>query len=305
MRTAFRILLATASLGLATSCYYSPYDDYGYSSSYGFSGGGSTAFIYTSSDRWLYDPVVRCCYALRRSCYYDPWVGGYYPQGYCPQPVRGVPHPYGWNGRGACPLPRNVSSRHLSRNYDRLAHYRDRNYGWAANAHTHQVANHNAWSQNRFQAASNYRRHGGRATHVSPRAQQPTPHAQQPQVPNWRSRDDRRDNATPFWNQRGRQQPNVQSREQSPWPGIFGRGQGGSPSRDQPSARPRAGFNQPVATPGNQPRQNFGGNPSRSFSPPPQAAPQQPRTNPGNQFDQRREAFQNLQNLRQRRGGRS
>lgn len=156
MRKVLRLLLAAGSLGLATSCYYTPYD-YGYSDSYGFSGGGGTSFVYTSSDRWLYDSAVRCYYDRNRGCYYDPWVGGYYPRGYCPAPVSGMPHPYGWSGRGACPLPRNVHSRQIDRYQDRLALIRAKNYQWAEKVRAQRGATASRFQAQRAQQAANFR----------------------------------------------------------------------------------------------------------------------------------------------------
>lgn len=148
------ILLAAATLGLAPSCYYGAYD-YGYADSYGYSGGG-TSFIYTSSDQWLYDPVVYCYYDRHRGCYYDPWLGGYYPRGYCPTPVYGMPHPYGWNGSGHCPTPRDVHNHQIDRYRDRLALIRERNFQWADNVRARQDAAAATLQANRAQAAANF-----------------------------------------------------------------------------------------------------------------------------------------------------
>lgn len=279
MRKALRILLAAGALVLATSCYYNPYD-YGYSDAYGYSGAVSTSFVYTSSDRWLYDPVVRCYYDRHRSCYYDPWAGGYYARGYCPRPVRGVPHPYGWNGRGKCPTPRNVRYHHLNRNHDRIAHYRSRNYPWASQVHHHGHANNQAWRQNRLHAAANHQRH---------RTVPGNSRGNQPRQPQWTVRN-RPDGQSPGWTRPGRQQPNIQSPRGPSRPGFSGNARGPSTRANPPAVRP--GYNQPVSVNRNQPRA-APRQPTRTVAPRPQPRPQP--ANSGNVFDRRREAFKSLQ----------
>lgn len=251
MRNALRILLALGCLGMATSCYYGAYD-YGYSDSYGFSNGGSTSFVYTSSDRWLYDSTVRCYYDRTRHCYYDPWVGGYYPRNYCPPVVVGVPHPYGWNGRGKCPQPRNVHSGYINRHHDRLGHLRSTNHHWASNVRHGGSAHNQAWRNNRARDAANHRPNRGRGGQVVPNQRPDRNHPGQvvqnrpiPRPPTVQHRGRGYSGQLHNWNQRSGQQPNIRSGRQPATPNNFGRGRSGSPTPNQ-NARPRAGFNQPV-----------------------------------------------------------
>ena len=127
--------LALATLG-ATSCYYDPYYGGGGGGGGYYSGGGgiSTTFIYTSSDRWLYDPLVYCYYDRYRGCYYDPYLYGYYPVGYCPRPLYGAYHPHGWYpGRGVLAPPSGFRDRYLSNYQNRVQQLKARNYRWANN----------------------------------------------------------------------------------------------------------------------------------------------------------------------------
>ena len=110
---------AVASLAF-TSCAYDPYYASGstsvggsYSSGYGdgYGYGGSSfstsVFVGTGDPRWGYDPNCYSYYDYSRRAYYDPYLNGYYPIGYRPPIVYGVPHPYGWSpGHGYCPPPR-------------------------------------------------------------------------------------------------------------------------------------------------------------------------------------------------------
>lgn len=159
MKALAKFLLLGIVAGLVSSCYYDPYYS-GYSSSYGI--GGGTTFIHTSSDRWFYDSSLRCYYDRNRSAYYDPWIGGYYPVGYCPKPVYRVPHPYGWNGKGVCPTPRNIRSHTISGYNDRLSHYRKKNYSWANTATVRNDSSVANWQRNRLKAARSYTPHTSR-----------------------------------------------------------------------------------------------------------------------------------------------
>ena len=98
---------AAAATLFVASCYYDPYGGGGYGGGgyYGGGGGLNATFVYTSSDRWLYDPSVYCYYDRYRRCYYDPYLYGYYPVGYCPRPIYGAYHPHGWRGHGHLPPP--------------------------------------------------------------------------------------------------------------------------------------------------------------------------------------------------------
>lgn len=153
----WRSLIFAASAAALSSCYYPAYDA-GYSSSYGYSSGG-TAFIHTSSDRWFYDSTVRCYYDRTRHAYYDPWLNGYYPRGYCPQPVVHVPHPYGWSGHGVCPTPRGVSYRPIDRYHDRIALLKAKRHEWARNVKEQHRANARAWQDQRAHQAAQFTAH--------------------------------------------------------------------------------------------------------------------------------------------------
>ncbi len=153
------LLLALVAAALSLSaCYYDPYSS-------GWSGGGyysgGTSFVYTSSSYWVYDPWVRCYYDRRRHCYYDPWLNGYYPRGYCPRPVRGVPHPYGWNGRGKCPPPRGINSRYLDNRRERVAQLRRSNHDWANQVRAGSVDRGGNWSQQRLAAIRDFGQNPG------------------------------------------------------------------------------------------------------------------------------------------------
>ena len=155
MATIRNLALAAVAATTLASCYYDPYGGgYTTSGSYGYSGG--TTFIHTSSDRWFYDSSVRCYYDRHRRSYYDPFLGGYYPAGYCPRPIYHAPHPYGWNGHGTCPVPRNVTYINLSANQDRLALLRARNHTWAHRATIREDASVDRWRRDQFRAASNW-----------------------------------------------------------------------------------------------------------------------------------------------------
>lgn len=145
-----RSLLAALAALMLASCYYDGYS-YGLSSGGGY---GSTSLVYTSSSRWVYDPYVRCYYDYNRRCYYDPYLCGYYPRNYCPRPIYGVPHPYGWSGRGKCPLPRNVNNRSFNHGYDRVAHLRTQNPRWGKSVQVRNDAMVNRWQANRLQTLS-------------------------------------------------------------------------------------------------------------------------------------------------------
>ena len=146
---------AAAFVALTASCYYSPYDTVGYSTSVGFATGGTT-FIHTSSNRWLYDPTIRCYFDNHRRCFYDPWIGGYYPVGYCPPPIRHVPHPYGWSGRGYCPPPTRIYDRRIHGYHDRIGLLRSRDLAWAARAQEEAIQDRQAWAARRHREANQF-----------------------------------------------------------------------------------------------------------------------------------------------------
>ncbi len=132
-----RVILAAATLGISvlavSSCVYEPYYS-GSSRSYGYGSPSFSTlhFVRTSNPRWGYDPRVRCYYDYHRRCYYDPYLSGYYPVGYRPVYVRGVPHPHGWNGghRHISP-PSRIRDYRLGQDYQRQDRYRHLNHDWS------------------------------------------------------------------------------------------------------------------------------------------------------------------------------
>ena len=255
------IALAICAAGF-TSCYYPAYDA-GYSSSIGYTGGGS-AFIHTSSDRWFYDSTVRCYYDRTRHCYYDPWLNGYYPRGYCPRPVVYVPHPYGWNGHGTCPPPRGVHHRPIDRYHDRVALLRAKNYAWASRVREQNQANAQRWREQRARQAAQFaanQNRGGRAPAIT--ASTPRPHPSASRRPSNQRPPSAGANTAfrnPFFNNPGRP-PRPQATTPSRQPS---RPQASVPSR-QPSRpqvnRPSRQPSRPQATQPSRP-------PSRSSAPP-------------------------------------
>lgn len=122
-----------------SSCTYDPYyssvgGSYssGYGDGYGYGGSNfsTSLFVSTGNPRWGYDPHCYSYYDYQRRCYYDPYLNGYYPVGYRPPVVYGVPHPYGYS-RGYCPPPRYYSNVTVVNYRNREAAYRNTNYDWA------------------------------------------------------------------------------------------------------------------------------------------------------------------------------
>lgn len=124
-----------------TSCYYDPYysgssvsGSYssGYGDGYGYGGSSfnTSVFVSTGNPRWGYDPYNYSYYDYSSRRYYDPYLDGYYPIGYRPPVVYGVPHPYGYRN-GYCPPPRRVHSGYVSNYRNREVAYRNSRYGWA------------------------------------------------------------------------------------------------------------------------------------------------------------------------------
>ena len=105
---------------------------YGYGEGYGYGGSGfsTSVFVSTGDPRWGYDPSCYCYYDYNRRCYYDPYLYGYYPLGYRPMIVLGVPHPYGYS-RSYCPPPSRVMNITLSNYHNRESAYRSSSYAWA------------------------------------------------------------------------------------------------------------------------------------------------------------------------------
>jgi hypothetical protein len=147
---------AAASLAFS-SCTYDPYYSsaggyYGsaYGDGYGYGGSGfsTSVFVATGDPRWGYDPYCYSYYDYNRHCYYDPYLNGYYPMGYRPAVVFGVPHPYGWSpGHGYCPPPRHVNYAMAVNYRNRESAYRNSNYGWAHQVHTQPAMRGNAAGQ--------------------------------------------------------------------------------------------------------------------------------------------------------------
>ncbi|MES2441139.1 MAG: hypothetical protein V4584_18900 [Verrucomicrobiota bacterium] len=133
---------AMVALGFS-SCAYDPYystsvggsySSGGYGDGYGYGGSSfsTSVFVGTGDPRWGYDPDCYSYYDYRSRRYYDPYLNGYYPIGYRPPVVYGVPHPYGWRpGGGYCPPPRHISNVTVVNYRDRESRYRNSNYGWA------------------------------------------------------------------------------------------------------------------------------------------------------------------------------
>ena len=131
-----------ASLALS-SCYYDPnytstsvgasYSS-GYGQGYGYGGSGfsTSVFVSTGDPQWGYDPYCYSYYDYRRRAYYDPYLNGYYPVGYRPPVVYGVPHPYGWRrGSGYIRPPVYVKNVRISNYQNRAQRYQGTSYGWA------------------------------------------------------------------------------------------------------------------------------------------------------------------------------
>ncbi len=147
---------ALAPLGL-TSCdpYYYPdghysagvsgsYGDYpaGYASGYGPGWGyghsnfSTSFFVSTGNPLWGYDPYCRAYYNYSRRCYYDPYLHGYYPSGYRPPIINGVPHPHGYR-KGHCPPPGNIRNRTVPNYSHRTQNYAKLNHSWAGKVKKH------------------------------------------------------------------------------------------------------------------------------------------------------------------------
>lgn len=147
-----------------SSCAYDPYyssvgGSYssGYGEGYGYGGSSfsTSLFVSTGDPRWGYDPSCYSYYDYRSRRYYDPYLYGYYPIGYRPRVVYGVPHPHGWSpGRGYCPPPRTVRNVTVVNYHNRESAYRNSNYSWANRVHG-QTSTHNR-SQRQEPNRSNY-----------------------------------------------------------------------------------------------------------------------------------------------------
>lgn len=189
MTTRLPLLIAAAAIGaFLSSCAYDPYS-YGYESgsSVAYSnnyGASNTVFIRTSNSRWGYDPYCRSYYDYTRQCYYDPYLNGYYPRGYRPPVIVGVPHPHGWRrGHGTCPPPRSVVHRNLNNYRNRHQQYCNLEQSWARDLrsrnHTPRHSN-SIWNRSEDQAHNNRVNRGranqdeqfrGRSNHTPDNAQ--------------------------------------------------------------------------------------------------------------------------------------
>lgn len=123
-----------------SSCAYDPYyggssgsySSYGDGYGYGGSSFSTSLFVSTGDSRWGYDPHCRSYYDYNRRAYYDPYLYGYYPVGYRPPVIIGVPHPHGWSSGGRyCPPPRHVKNVYLTNYRNRESAYRSSNHSWA------------------------------------------------------------------------------------------------------------------------------------------------------------------------------
>ena len=139
--------LAVAAVGAVvafgfSSCAYDPYyssvggsySSGGYGDGYGYGGSSfsTSIFVGTGDPRWGYDPYCYSYYDYRTRRYYDPYLNGYYPIGYRPPVVYGVPHPHGWRpGRGYIRPPGRIYGGTVANYRNRESAYRNTNYGWA------------------------------------------------------------------------------------------------------------------------------------------------------------------------------
>jgi len=152
--------VAAMALGLG-ACAYDPFYSgggssrssvavgYGYGHGYGGSSFTTSFFWSTGNPRWGYDPYARCYYDFTRRAYYDPYLLGYYPVGYRPPILVGVPHPHGYR-QGWCPPPRRVNNITVVNYHNRESAYRNSNHGWARNVSydsRHRVSNADDWSR--------------------------------------------------------------------------------------------------------------------------------------------------------------
>jgi hypothetical protein len=135
-----------AATMLLASCAYDPYygsTSYSYSSGgyasggygHGYGYGGSsftTSFLISTGDpRWGYCPYTYSYYDYTRRAYYDPYLYGYYPVGYRPPVLVGVPHPHGWRQGRPMPPPTRVRTVTLTNYQNRESAYRQSQHSWA------------------------------------------------------------------------------------------------------------------------------------------------------------------------------
>ena len=182
LRSSILLAIAASVGAFLCSCTYEPYG-YGPTTSVGssvrYSSNGhvsSSVFIRTSSSRWGYDPHCRSYYDYTRQCYYDPWLRGYYPRGYRPPVIVGIPHPHGWrSGQRTCPPPVHVRSHTIRDHHRRYDHYRRLNHSWCRDLRTtsnsHRSSHHNShnnshWDRsNRSNHSSHQNNHQRHTSH--------------------------------------------------------------------------------------------------------------------------------------------
>ncbi len=151
LRLPLLAVLAACFGAFLSSCTYEPYS-YGPRTSVGssvsYSSNGhvsSSVFIRTSSSRWGYDPHCRSYYDYHRKAYYCPWLRGYYPTGFRPPVVVGVPHPHGWHpGRSSCAAPTHVRNHSLRDYRNRHLHLSRLNHSWCKGLRTGSHSNHHS-----------------------------------------------------------------------------------------------------------------------------------------------------------------
>jgi hypothetical protein len=138
--------IGAAAALISTSCTYNPYNPYypqtsvsgsygsGFGDGFGYGGRSfsTSLFVTTGRSQWGYDPGCHSYYDYHRRCYYDPYLSGYYPLGYRPTVIYGVPHPYGWQpGAGHVRPPSRISNVTIVNYRDRESAYRSSGYEWA------------------------------------------------------------------------------------------------------------------------------------------------------------------------------
>ena len=127
----------TAISGTYSTRSAPPRAAYGHGYGYGSSSFSTSVFIGTGNPQWGYDPNCYSYYDYRRRCYYDPYLNGYYPIGYRPPVVYGVPHPYGWQqGDSYCRPPSRVTNVTVINYRNRADSYRNSSYNWAKQVRT-------------------------------------------------------------------------------------------------------------------------------------------------------------------------
>jgi hypothetical protein len=200
------VALGAATAVTFSSCTYDPnytsvsgsYSS-GYGDGYGYGGSNfsSSVFVSTGNPRWGYDPYCYSYYDYHRRCYYDPYLNGYYPVGYRPPVVVGVPHPHDWRpGHGYCPPPSYIRNTTVVNYRNREDLYRKTNYDWAPQVRRGQ-----------YSAGVSDKRPGGNSYNQRPSYSRPSGHQSESQRPSSGSRptsDSYRNDSRPGKNQGAR-----------------------------------------------------------------------------------------------------